>query len=71
MQFYGFLSVFGTLAHKATKTWLVLNKTWHTKVFGINYFVEVVRIENHSHMQEITCLVEILWVFKRFWQFCA
>ena len=55
LRFYGFLSVFRTFAHKIAQTWLALNETWHTKLFGINYCVKVVRIENLSHMLEITC----------------
>ena len=45
MRFYGFLSVFGTFSHKVAKTWFVLHETWHTTLFGIYYFVEVVKIE--------------------------
>ena len=54
-DFMGFLSVFGTFAHKVAQTWLVLHESLHTTLFGINYCVEVVRIINHSHMLEITC----------------
>ena len=57
---YGFLSLFGTFAHKVVQTWFVLHKTWYTTVFGIYNYVEVVRMENLSHMQEITCYVAIL-----------
>ena len=55
MRFYAFLSFLGTFAYTAAQTWFVLHATWHTTPFGIYYFVEVVRIENHSHVQEITC----------------
>ena len=55
LRFLGFLSVFGTFAHKIAQTWFVLHEIWHTTLFGIYYCVEVIRIENHSHMQEITC----------------
>ena len=55
LGFYGFLSVFGTFAHIVAQTWFVLHETWHTTLFGIYYCVEVVRIENHSHILEITC----------------
>ena len=51
----GLLSLFGTFVHKVAQTWFVLLKTWHTILFGIYYFFEVVRNENHSHMLEITC----------------
>ena len=51
----GFLSVFGTFAHKVAQTWLVLHETWHKTLFGIYYCVELVRIENYSHMLEIKC----------------
>ena len=55
LQFYAFLTVFGTFRYKVAQTWFVLHETWHTTLFGIYYCVEVVRIENHSHMLEITC----------------
>ena len=45
----GFLSVFGTFAHKVAQTWFVLPETWQTKLFVIYYCVEVVIIVNHSH----------------------
>ena len=45
----------GTFAHKVGQTLFVLLETWHSKLFGIHYCVEVVRIENYSHMLEITC----------------
>ena len=54
LRFYGFLSFFCTFAYKEDQTWFILHETWHTKIFDINYCVEVVGIENHSHMQEIT-----------------
>ena len=54
-DFNGFLSIFGTFAHKVAQTFLILHETWHTTLFGIYYSVEVVRIENYSHVQEITC----------------
>ena len=66
-----FLSVFGTFAHKVAQTWFVLHETWHTKLFGIYYCVEVVISLNHSHILEITCYVAILRIFIRFWHFCA
>ena len=69
LRFYGFLSVFGTLARKRAKTLFVLHEIWHTTRFGLYYFVYVVRIEYHSHMLEITCLVLILSDFKPFWHF--
>ena len=47
--------VFGTFAHKEAQTWFVLYETGHTTPFGIYYCVEMVRIENPSHMLEITC----------------
>ena len=53
--FYGILSVFGTFAHKLAQIWFVLHETWYTKFFDIYYCVEVVRIENHNHMLQITC----------------
>ena len=37
------------------QTWFVLRETWRTTLFRIYYCLEVVRIENHSHILEITC----------------
>ena len=50
----GFLSVFGTFAHKVAQTWFVLRKTLHTTLFRIYYCVEVAIIVNHSYILEIT-----------------
>ena len=47
--------LFGTFTHKVAKTWFGLHKTRHTTLFGIYYYVERVKIENHSYMIEITC----------------
>ena len=55
LRFYGFVSFFGTIAHKVAQTWFVLQETWHKTLFGIYYCVKVVKIENHSHMLEIKC----------------
>ena len=54
-DFKGILSVFGTFRHKVAQTWFVLHETWQKTLFGIYYCVEMVRIENHSNMLEITC----------------
>ena len=69
LRFYVFLSCLGIFRHKVT--WFVLLKTWHTTPFGIYYCVEVVRIENYSHMLEITCYAAILRAFKLFGHFRA
>ena len=50
-----FLSVFGISSHKVVKTSFKLHATWHTTLFGIYYCGELFRIENTSHMLEITC----------------
>ena len=50
-----FLSVFGTFLQKVVETWFVCNETWHIILFGISYCVEKDRIENNSHMLDITC----------------
>ena len=71
LRVYAFLSVLDTFARKEAQTWFFLHTTWHTTLFYIYYCVEVVKIENHSYMQEITCLVAILCVFNLFWHFCA
>ena len=55
LRFNAFLNLFGTFAHNVAQKWFVLHETWHTTLFGIYYSVEVVRIENHSHMLPITC----------------
>ena len=55
LRFNGFLSFFGTLAVKVVQTWFIFRETWQTTLFGIYYCVEVVTIENHSQMLEITC----------------
>ena len=49
------LMLFSTLKHNVAQTWFVLHETWHTTLLGIYYCVEVVKIENHSHMLQITC----------------
>ena len=54
LRFYGFLWFFGTFMHNVAQKWLILHETWHAIVFGIYYCVEVVRIENHSHMLKST-----------------
>ena len=71
LQFYGFLGFFGTFAHKIAPTRFVLHETWHTTLFSVYYCFEVVRIQNHIHMPQITCYVTILNVFKCFSQFRA
>ena len=38
--------------HKLTQTWYDLHETWNTKIFGVYYCVEMIRIENHSDMLE-------------------
>ena len=50
-----FLSVFGTFLHKVVQSSFVLHATLHTTLFGIYYSGELLRIENTSHMLEITC----------------
>ena len=50
-----FLSIFGTFPHEVVQTSFVCHETFHTTLFGIDYCVEIVIIENNSHMLEITC----------------
>ena len=69
LRFYVFLSFFDAFAYKVAQTWFVLHETWYRTLFGIFYCFEVVRIENNSHMLEITCQVAILCVLKLFWHF--
>ena len=62
-------SVFGDFTHKVAQSWFVFHATQHTTLFGIYYCVEVVRIENHSHVLEIKCYDAILWVKSVFGTF--
>ena len=57
LRFECFLYFFGTVSYKVVQTWFVSHETWHRTLFGINYCVERVRIENYCHMLEITCYV--------------
>ena len=66
LRFYALLSVIGTFAHKVAQTMFILHETLHTILFGIYYCVEVLSVENHIHMLEITCKVAILMVFNCF-----
>ena len=45
---------------------IVLHENQHTTLFRIFNCVEMVRIENHCHMLEITCYIAIIRVFNRF-----
>ena len=51
----GFKAFFSTFTRTVAQTWFVLHETCHTTVFGIYYVVKVDRIENHSHVPDITC----------------
>ena len=55
MGFLCFLYFYGTISHKVVQSWFVSYETWHTTLFGINYCVEMVRIEKYYHMLDITC----------------
>ena len=46
LLFKGFLSVFGTFAHKVFQTLFVLHETWPLTLFGIYYCVEMVKIQD-------------------------
>ena len=69
LPFYGFLTFFGTFTHKVAQTWFVLHETCQTILLSIYYFVELFRIENHSHMLEITFYVAIFWLLSFFGTF--
>ena len=71
VAFLRFLSVFGTFSQKVVENWFVSHETGHTTLFGLCYCVEMVRIENNSHMLEITCYVAFLYFFKHYWHFLA
>ena len=66
LRYFVFLAFFNSFAHKVAQTWYVLQETWPKTIFGTLFWVEVVRIENRSHMLEITCYVAFLCVFKLF-----
>ena len=53
--FYGFVCVFGTFSHKVVQPWFVKHVILKTTLFSIYYCFEMIRIENKSHMLEITC----------------
>ena len=55
LRFRGFFCVLGTFSHKVLQTLFVSHEKWHTSLFGIYYFVEMVRIEKTSHMLYSTC----------------
>ena len=55
LLFNGFLSVFGTFAHKVVQILFVWHETWHTRLFAIYYCGIMVRIEINSHTLEIKC----------------
>ena len=40
-----FRKPFDTFSHKVMQTWFVLQESWHTRVLGIYYLVQNVRIE--------------------------
>ena len=50
VAFLMFLYIFGTFSHKVVQNWFALHETSHTTLFGIKYCIEMVRIENNSHM---------------------
>ena len=49
-------------------TWFVCHERWHTTLFGVYYCVEPVRIENNSHMLEISVFEVFLSVYGTFSQ---
>ena len=64
-----FLSVSNSFNHKVVQIWFVLHETWYITQVGIYYCIEMVRIENNSHMIEITCKVGAFMVFKTLFVF--
>ena len=54
-SFLRLLKLFGSYSLKVIQTWFVSHKPWHTILFGVNYFVEMVRIEKNSYMLKIMC----------------
>ena len=55
--FLAFICFLGTYSLKVVQNWFVWHEIWHTTLFGIYYCIEMVIIENNSHMFEITCEV--------------
>ena len=55
LRFLDFSSVLFHFSHKLVQTCFALHGTWHTTLFDLYYCVEIVRIENNSHMLELTC----------------
>ena len=53
VAFLRFFKRFGTFSH-IVQTWIVCHETSHTTLFGIDYSVEMVSIENNCHMLKIT-----------------
>ena len=49
------LTFFGTFSHKVVQTWFVWHRKWYTILFDIYNGAEMVRVENISHILEITC----------------
>ena len=64
-----FLSIFGVFSLTVVQTWFVWQEAWHTTLFWIYYCLEIVRVQDNSHMREITCGVSFLKFFKLFHTF--
>ena len=70
--FIWFLKVFfGTYSLNVIQTWFVCHETWKTTLFGMCYCVKMVRIENNSHMLDITSKVAFLRFLMLFWHLCS
>ena len=52
-DFMGLKGFIGIFANKVAQNWFVLHETWHITIFSICDCVEVVRIENHSHVLKL------------------
>ena len=47
-----FFKLYGGYSVQVVQTWFVWPETWHTTLFGIDNRIEMVKIENNSHMFE-------------------
>ena len=63
LRFLGFLSAFGTFVHRVVQILFVWHETGKTILFGICNCVKRVKIQNNSHMLEITCNVAFFRFF--------
>ena len=54
LRFLGILCGISNFSQEVVQAWFVCHETWNTTLFGIYYCVYIFRIQNNSHMLEIT-----------------